>query len=323
MPRATSLQRKSISAARAVTCLCLVWLCLTGLGCSAKEDEIPQKVVARVNGEVILQDDLDREIARVDRSFSIQPSRFDTRKLSGEVLHEMIRKRLLLIEARRIGISLSPDQVRSAVSAQRGEISKEDFEKILEKAGVAYPEWEQQIVNDRLIELLIHNVIDPKIRITEDELSAYYRDHPEEFKVPERVKVRQIVLANKEEAAKVRERLTDGKENFELVAQEVSLSPDAAQGGEIGVFSKGKMPPEFDEVCFSLQIGEISPVVKSPYGYHIFLVEEHLPAGTLSFKEARKTIYDNLFAEGREKTFAAYQNELWNKAEITISLDKG
>lgn len=322
MPRAGSLRIDSPCLRKVGIGLCLLWFFVTAPGCSGKDQDMEEKVVARVNKEVILQKDLDQELLRMDRSFSIQPSHFDTRKLSEEVLRQMIRKRLLLLEAQKNGISLSPEQARKVVAEQKGEIRKEDFEKMLQKAGISYEEWEKQVIENRLIELLIHNVIDPKVQISEEELNAYYREHAEEFEVPERVRVRQIVLANKEEAVKVRERLTDGTESFELVAQEVSLSPDAAQGGEIGVFAKGKMPPEFDQVCFSLQIGEISRVVKSPYGYHIFRVEERLPPGTLSFQDARETIHGKLFAERREQTFSEYQKALWNQAEITLLLDE-
>lgn len=313
-------QRNRLSGT--TTLICLACFLFSGNGCSGNETETQKTAVAKVNGELILQEELDQKIHQIDKSLALQASQLDSPRFSEEVLRQMIRKKLLLQDAQEKGISLTPEQIQGIMIEQKGEISKEDLESLLQKAGIAYSEWENEVTEDRIIELLIHNVIDAKVRLTEEELAAYYQDHLEEYQVAERVRVRQVVLPKQDEARKVRERLTDGKEEFGLVAQEVSLSPDAAQGGDIGVFSKGEMPPEFDKVCFSLQIGEISNVVKSPYGYHIFRVEERLPAGTLPLEEARKTIYDKLFAVQRESLFAEYQKELWESAEITILLEK-
>ncbi len=289
--------------------------CLSG--CSGKNQEEEVEAVARVNGEMILKEELDHEMLRIDKNFSVKASHNANQRFIDEVLRHMIQRRLLLQEAHNHHIALTPEQIQRAVSEQKGGILRKDLEKLLEKEGITYTEWKQRITEDRIIETLIHKLVDPKINISEDELTAYYQYHPEEFQVPERVSVRQIVLANRKDAKKVRERLTDGKEDFGQLAQEISLSPDAVKGGDIGVFTQGEMPPEF-EVCFSLQIGELSSVVKSPYGYHIFRVEDRLPAGQLSFKEERKNIYNKLFSEKREEAFTRYQEDLWNGAEISL-----
>mgnify|MGYP001598217138 FL=1 len=308
--------------AMAVTALCLSGQLVLCPGCSEKKAEVEEPAVARVNGESILKKDLEREMFQLDKDFSAHPSADDTRRFSAELLRQMIRKRLLLQEAGKTGINLTPEQIQQVVTEQRGDILKEDLEKILQEAGMTYQEWVDRITDDRLIETLIRKVIDPKIQITEEELTAYYQNHSEEFNLSERVRVRQIVLSSQKDAEKVRERLVHGGEDFGLVAHEVSLSPDADLGGDIGVFSRGQMPPDFDKTCFALQVGEISPVVKTPYGYHIFLVEERLPAGKTLFKEARKNIYGKLFSEKREQAFMVYQKDLWNRSEITLLNEK-
>ncbi len=297
--------------------LVFAWTLSCLSGCSGKNQEEEVEAVARVNGEAILKEELDHEMLRIDKNFSVKASHNANQRFVDEVLRHMIQRRLLLQEAQKHLIALTPEQIQKAVSEQKGELLKEDLEKLLERGGVSYTEWEKRVTEDRLIQTLIHKLIDPKVNIAEEDLAAYYQDHLEEFQVPERVRVSQIVLANRADARKVRKRLTDGNEDFGQLAQEASLSPDAAKGGDIGIFTKGEMLPEF-EVCFSLQIGELSSVVKSPYGYHIFRVEERLPAGQLSFKEERKNIYNKLFSEKREEAFIRYQEDLWNGAEISL-----
>ncbi len=287
-------------------------------GCRKTPEEGVPSVVARVNGEAILQEELDRQILRIDSSFSLPTERKEDRKFSDMILHRMIQRRLLLQEAKKKGMMLSTEEAAKVVAERQGGMSRKELEEMLGNSNLNYEEWKREVIEDAAIDRLIQRQIDANLRINNEELVTYYEEHPGEFDLPERVRVRQIVLAKEEEAIQVRKRLIDGKEDFGLVAVEVSLSPDAAQGGDIGTFARGQMPPEFDKVCFDLEIGEISPVVKSPYGYHLFRVEEHLPAGRQSFKESRGGLYKKFLARKREAAFQRYQEELWNRSEITL-----
>ena len=73
-------------------------------------------------------------------------------------------------------------------------------------------------------------------------------------------------------------RLLRQGEDFAKVAKEHSLSPDREQGGDLGFFAKGEMPPEFDAIVFKLAPGRISDLVQSDYGFHIFLVAHRKPS---------------------------------------------
>ncbi len=296
----------------------------TASGCTkeAAQVEAPDRPpAARVNGDEITREALDRELAGIDLSFPVQTDDGGSAPLAEEVLRQMIRRRLLLQEAAAQKISLSPETASRFVSEQKGGISKEDLEARLKSTGVSYKEWEKRILDDRRIDLLIEQVIDPAIEVSDEELRAVYEENFESFQMPARVKVRQIVVAKEEDANRVRKRLHLHEEDFALVAAESSLSPDAARGGDIGIFAPGQMPPEFDQVCFSLEIGEISPVVKSDYGYHIFRVDQRFPAGPIPFEEARDNLYNQLFSQRREEALLQYQQDLWDRSEITLLLD--
>ena len=295
-----------------------------GSGCTKEVTQVEApvaSVAARVNGDEITREALDRELVIIDQSFPVKTEEAGSAPLAEEVLRQMIRRRLLLQEASARGIALSQEEARSFVAQQKGGITQEDLEARLGSTGVTYKEWEERILDDRRIDLLIEQVIDPTIQITEDELQELYEANSESFLMPARVKVRQIVVAKEEDAIRVRKRLHLHEEDFALVAAETSLSPDAALGGDIGIFAPGQMPPEFDQVCFSLEIGEISHVVRSDYGYHIFRVDQRFPAGQIPFEEAREKLYNQLFSQRREEALLTYQQELWDRSEITLLLD--
>jgi len=86
--------------------------------------------------------------------------------------------------------------------------------------------------------------------------------------MPNKVHCAHILVKTEKEANAVLERLKKG-EKFANIAMEVSLCPSGKRGGDLGTFSRGKMVKEFEKVAFALQKGQISPIVKTKYGYHM------------------------------------------------------
>ena len=86
--------------------------------------------------------------------------------------------------------------------------------------------------------------------------------------MPNEVHCAHILVKTEKEADAVLERLNKG-EKFGVIAQEVSLCPSKKRGGDLGTFSRGKMVREFEQAAFALQKGQISPKVKTQFGYHI------------------------------------------------------
>jgi len=86
--------------------------------------------------------------------------------------------------------------------------------------------------------------------------------------MPNQVHCAHILVKTEQEARRVMERLNKG-EKFANIAREVSLCPSGKRGGDLGTFSRGKMVKEFETAAFALQKGQISPVVKTKFGYHI------------------------------------------------------
>ena len=86
--------------------------------------------------------------------------------------------------------------------------------------------------------------------------------------MPNKVHCSHILIKTEKEANTVLERLKKG-EKFSNIAKQVSLCPSKKRGGDLGPFSRGKMVKEFEKAAFALQKGQISPIVKTKFGYHI------------------------------------------------------
>lgn len=142
------------------------------------------------------------------------------------------------------------------------------------------------VVNNHLAGLYIKNEVVGKIKLSDEDLQNYYKTHKEEFKTPEMVKARHILVKvdasaaedtrnkAKENTIKILKRLKAG-EDFAKLAQEFSDDPGSKdKGGDLGFFAKGRMVPEFETAAFALKPGGLSAVVETKYGYHVIKVEE-------------------------------------------------
>jgi len=108
-----------------------------------------------------------------------------------------------------------------------------------------------------------------------------------------RAHVRQILVDSEEAGAEVRRRLHEGEDFVEL-SRELSRSPNASEGGELGLIAQGTLVTELDEVIFSLAAGEISEPVQGPGGYHVFQVLEVIPEGPPERHEAELAAAERL-----------------------------
>jgi peptidyl-prolyl cis-trans isomerase C len=131
--------------------------------------------------------------------------------------------------------------------------------------------------------------------------------------------VRALHLAVRMEPAarKLWERIHNGAQ-FEKLARLYSVSPDRERGGDLGFFTRGQKPKAFEEACFRLKPGQLSPVTPSEYGYHLFKVLERRPARPRTFEEARADIVAALRREKEAAAEEAFRRELRARAAIEI-----
>ena len=137
------------------------------------------------------------------------------------------------------------------------------------------PEFKQQLEYTRK-KLLMSKLLDTEARkaATPEAMRKVYEDATKQMQPEEEVHARHILVESEDEAKAVREELDKGA-NFADLAKSKSKDPSAAaEGGDLGFFTKDQMVPEFAEAAFKLDKGQISEPVKSPFGWHIIQVEE-------------------------------------------------
>lgn len=153
-----------------------------------------------------------------------------------------------------------------------------------------------------------------QVKIPDDEISAYYEEHPSEFQKPKTVEARHILIkvapdASPEEVAKAKARIEkilqkakDGQDFAEL-AKQYSEGPSRDKGGYLGTFRREAMVKPFSDKAFSMKAGEISDPVRTQFGWHIIKVEKVNEATTTSLADAKAEIRKKL-ADERAKNIA-------------------
>jgi parvulin-like peptidyl-prolyl isomerase len=108
-------------------------------------------------------------------------------------------------------------------------------------------------------------------------------------------------------------------QDFAALAKKYSTTSEAEAGGDLGYFSASEMPAFMTDAVSGLKKGEISTIVKSPYGWHIFRVEDIAEAQTPKFEDVRNEVYDRYFEEKKDEYFSSWMEGLRKKADIKIN----
>ena len=148
------------------------------------------------------------------------------------------------------------------------------------------------------------------IEVTSGECKAFYEDNKESFKKTETVKAKHILVEEEAKANELMAAIEAGEIQFEEAAKANSMCPSNAQGGDLGEFGKGQMVPAFEEAAFAAEVGKVVGPVKTDFGYHIILVDEHSEGGVMYFDEVRDQIKAQLSQQKSAEAFQAKTAEL-------------
>ncbi|HEX3098974.1 MAG TPA: peptidylprolyl isomerase [Usitatibacter sp.] len=262
------------------------------------------RIVAVVNEDVITQNDLNERVALVVRQLQRQGAQLPPADaLARQILERMINDRIQLQLAKENGIKVDDvtlDRTIERIAAENS-MPVADFRAALERDGVKYSRFREDIRNEILIARLREHEVDNTVVVTDAEVetelareskqatgdSEYQLSHIL-VAVPPQASADQIE-ARRQRALQALEALRRGA-NFAQIAAQFSDAPDALQGGNLGWRAAGRLPSLFLEVLERMKPGDVSDILKSPNGFHIVkLVEKRgaAPAAGVEQTHAR------------------------------------
>ena len=127
-----------------------------------------------------------------------------------------------------------------------------------------------------------------------------------------------IMVASEDESKVVRSAIKSQKQSFSELARIYSLAPEAVTGGDLGYIEIDKMPEEFSPIA-ELKKNQLSEVIKTPYGYHIFKIIDVKPPRELSFSESKKNIMEKFARDEQSDNFKKWLIDLKNNSNIKIN----
>jgi len=170
-----------------------------------------------------------------------------------------------------------------------------------------------------LVQSLIEKEIIGKVKVDDQEALTYYEENKDNFITKEQVYLYNILVETEEVAKDILEKLKAGGDFIEI-AKEKSTGPSAAQGGDLGYISKGDLIPEIENDVFALEIGNISDIIKSQYGFHILKVTDKKPEVLKTFEEVKEEIVQTLLPTKQKEAFDNLLEEL--KSQVTIEINE-
>jgi len=287
--------------------------------------------VAMVNDTPITRDMLDRGVEQRRSQLAAQGQQMgpgQNAALEKQVLEELINGEILHQESIKKGYTNSDTEVNDQWTRFKSQFPDQDnFDRELKQRGLSETSIKKQMRRRMQVQKYVTSEFVPKISIPDTEIRAFYDQNKQLFQEPETVKASHILIKvdsdAKEEAdteafkriQAIKKRL-DAGEDFAALAKAESEGPSSVRGGSLGYFRRGQMVKPFENKAFSMKQGEISDPVRTCFGYHLILVEERKPAGTIPYEETKDRIRQVLTQQKLQETVLAHIESAKKTAKI-------
>ena len=281
------------------------------VGSIAKGQAFAQKssphVLAEINGQIISSADVDKFIEK-ELNFAIRAlNEEEQHALKKEVLEKKIERYLILKAAKKF----SSTKFRRSIPKEISLKEKEDL----------------------LISNYLNKVVYSKIDLSEDELQLSFVNAVETLRTPLEAKLRQIFIPLEkdieeqalqerlEEAENILSKANGEKVDFETLSKKRSKGIAKSTGGNLGFITENQLDPAISEVVFNLNEGEVSPVLRSEFGLHIFKVEKLRGGKAPEFEEVIGELRRETLNRKKRELEQAHLQELRNKSKVIVYIN--
>lgn len=293
--------------------------------------EALDRILIVVNDEVVTQREFDRVFQPIKRNleqnFSGDELNQKLQEAESGVKDHLINAKLATSIAKKKKIEIDEEELKRRIDTIKKAYygSEADFLKALSDRGTNLSEFEKEIREQMLAQKLVQEEVASSIMVTPGEVKDFYDEHIDEMMAPKQLLVKTIMIRKREDRSnedsrkkmeEVREKALNTKD-FSLLAVETSEGPYAEDGGNMGYIAQGQTVPEIDTVLFSLGVGDISEIVETPIGYHIFKVEEVKDPRTLEFAEVNDFLREQIFMGKFQEGLIKYLEEQRKEAYIS------
>ncbi len=314
----------------------LICLVCTHLAAQQKA-KVVEEIIARVNNEVITNSDLQRAQSTVQEEAKQDCPKCTPQQLQimvtekqKNVLRDLIDQSLLVQRAKDMGINVEADVVKKLdqIRQQNNLPDMDALDKALTSQGLSAEEFKSNIRNGMLTQDVIRREVGSRLIIAKDEIQKYYNEHRSEFQRPEQVYLREIFVSTEgkteaeipeleKKAKNLRERVQKG-EDFAELARRYSDSKTAKSGGELGVFERGQLSKDIEDIVFKMNKGQVTDVIRTKTGFLFLKVEQRFEAGLQPVEKVEGEISNRIYMDKMEPALRSYLQTLREDSYVVV-----
>lgn len=303
----------------------LVILFISGCSLFKKQEEETTKeqdnrtAYIKINGQTFYDTDFFNFASVAIREMNEED--YKNAQIKQYLVESFIEHKLLLQEAERRNITVDEKRISAVTDSFLTESGTQDLKVYSGSYNTDAKGLSQMLREKFMIETLIYNTINANIDIPEEAIKQEYNDNYSKTPIPRKAHVFQIFTTDKQQAEKAMAELNRGL-SFTEVASRYSEGPEKEDGGDLGYITESNTDyPEIFSEAFKLRAGQFGEILKSDYGYHIFLVKEYGRSKPATYDELRTEIHFSLYNKEQNKKIEELVNELYKNATIEYLSD--
>ncbi|WP_462324326.1 SurA N-terminal domain-containing protein [Desulfoplanes sp.] len=293
---------------------------------SVRADELVDRIVAVVNGEIITLFDVDQQLTGYTRQFDGRSMTAKEKKtlqvLRKRVLGQMVNDLLLEAEAVRLEMTVTDVEVKNQVESFKNQhdLTEEEFLDQLKLQGMTRGDYEEKTKKDIMRQRLIGAMVRRKVVVTDSEMRNYYKEHKGDFSREKKISLALILVDAGVDLQSLRGRIMAGDISFGQAAEKYSIGPGAKQGGELGEVRWADMRPSWKDALRGLGKGDTTQPFALGTDMALLRILEFTAGTAVPFEDVKAKIREILYRPRIEKRFNEYMEGLKDKAVVDIRM---
>ena len=302
---------------------------------SASAAQLIEAIVVRVGDRIITRTQYERRLrdAITEAEQTVPPERLAARKdeIRKNLVNELIGEMLIKDRADRLGLTVTEPELKDAITRlkQQYNISTDQqFEESLRSSGMTRADMEARLRDSLITSKVFGRELRSRQDLSDAELRDRYNREKEQFRLPERAKLREIVVLKPEDSLKVdeaRQRANDvaaaartPNADFAKIASTLSESGSRENGGDLGEIARGDLVGELDRAVFNATPGTILGPLETKSAWHVIKVEQRLPSEVPGFETVKERLRRDASEETFQRDYRTYIENLRKDAFIQI-----
>ena len=290
-------------------------------------------IVARINSSItVTREELERAVrANETKAGQVVPPQFRD-QVYRRVLDQLIDFYLLLEESERRQVTATVDEVESEIERIRNSYpTAQAFDEQLAAWATSLETLREETRKDLLVAKTIEMELEPALEIENETVRAFYDQHPGQFATGELIQASHILIGidptasaierrqSLETARELQDQIVTNNADFADLARQYSTDKaTASNGGDLGMIERGQIGEPFESALFSLNPGEISPVVESQFGFHIIQAGQRQEGTITPFQKVRDQIRSILLQQERQLLMSSFLSNLRKAGNVEI-----